>query len=1317
MAKQKSSHEFNELRKAAEKITDRKEADKQTVQDPVREGRDLFSGGEMGAFISSMDWSATPLGPRDTWPESLHTVVNLILANSFPMAILWGSDLIFIYNDAYRVIAGDRHPNAMGRSTREIWPEVWDFNKPVFQRVMSRGETVHFEDQLFPIVRNGRMEDAYFTLSYSPIFLEADHVGGTLVVLVETTRKKHAEKQLEAAHKGLEKKVEKRTARLRAEVIERQRMEAEARRLLAAVQEEKDRLSALVNSIQDEVWFADTNKKFTLANPSALREFHFGTVDSIDVEKMAAGLEVYRPDGTARPVDEAPPLLSLKGEVVRNQEEIIRTPANDALRYREVSSAPVRDAAGSIVGSVSVVRDITERKRIEDELAAAQRQVQSIIDNTTALIYAFDLEERFLLANTSVAELLNSTPEQMIGKRRHEFMPKDDADWHEANDRRVIEAGKALEFEEYGQLKGRSITWLTTKFPLRDTQGRIYAVAGISTDVSERKKAEEALRESEERLALAASATRIGMFDWNLTKGSVFWTRTVDSIFGYVPTTTAAATTVTTVTTEYDYGRWADRVHPYDLPLIDEESRRCIKDRQPFEMQYRIIWPDGSLHWIETRGVFQYDSDGNANRMLGVVMDITERKRAENRLSADLTALTRMHELSTKVLEVGGLEPLLQEIMDAAVAIVSAEKGTLQLVEGDCLRIVAHHGHERPFLHFFASADNVASVCGEATKRGERVVVEDVETSALFAGTPSLPVLRAAGVRTVQSTPLLSRHGELLGILTTHWRVPYVPDEHDLWRIDLLARQAADMIEHTRAEEALRRSRDELDLRVQERTEALRRQADLLELAHSAIIARDLESRITFWNHGAERVYGWTKAEALGNFTHTFLKTRFPVSLDEYMASLTKEGRWEGELEHTTKDGRNITVLSRQALQRDEAGNPAAILEINLDITEARRTEQQLRQAQKMEALGTLTGGVAHDFNNILAAIIGFTELVKDHIPQGSREAHHLKRVMEAAIRGRELVRQMLTYSRKTEQERKPLSLSSIVEETVKLIRAATPTTITIKVDTLRESGVILADPTQMQQVVMNLCTNAAHAMLEKGGTLDIQLGNHLVSPSNGDPHGLNPGLYTRLTVRDTGTGMSPDIVDKIFDPFFTTKKLGEGTGLGLSVVYGIVKQSNGHITVESEPGRGSTFTLYFPQIAGELKADATTDDMLPTGTESVLFIDDEEALVETGEDILAELGYDVTCRTSSAEALALFRADPSRFDLVITDQTMPEMTGFELAKQVLAIRADMPIIMCTGFSYVVNEDKAKAAGIKAFAIKPLTKREVAQTIRKVLEE
>jgi len=282
-------------------------------------------------------------------------------------------------------------------------------------------------------------------------------------------------------------------------------------------------------------------------------------------------------------------------------------------------------------------------------------------------------------------------------------------------------------------------------------------------------------------------------------------------------------------------------------------------------------------------------------------------------------------------------------------------------------------------------------------------------------------------------------------------------------------------------------------------------------------------------------------------------------------------------------------------------------------------------------------------------------------------------------------------------------------------LRASIPTTIDIRVDVKNGSDLILGDPVQIQQVLMNLCTNASYAMQELGGTLDIHLSDHSVPPSNADPQGMKPGPYVKLIVRDTGTGISSDIMDKIFDPFFTTKKVGEGTGLGLSVVHGIVSQHDGSITVESEPGRGST--VYFPRITGDLESDAAKDDEIPTGSERILFVDDEEAIAEMGEDILAELGYEVASRMNGREALALFRLDPSRFDLVVTDQTMPEMTGVELAKEILALRPDMPIIMCTGFSYVVDADRARAAGIRAFAMKPLTKREIAKTIRRVLDE
>jgi PAS domain S-box-containing protein len=436
----------------------------------------------------------------------------------------------------------------------------------------------------------------------------------------------------------------------------------------------------------------------------------------------------------------------------------------------------------------------------------------------------------------------------------------------------------------------------------------------------------------------------------------------------------------------------------------------------------------------------------------------------------------------------------------------------------------------------------------------------------------------------------------------------------------------------------------------------------------------------------------------------------------EFKATLDacgKEGS-RGEYHLTTPEGREVPVYvsARALLLRDVESFCIVVT----DLTEQRTLEQQIRQAQKMEALGTLSGGIAHDFNNILAAVIGFTELIRDHLPKGSQEARHVRRVLEAGLRGRELVKQMLAFSRKSEQEKKPLQLSDVVREAMKLLRASIPSTISVRVKADGASDLVFADPTQMQQVLMNLCTNAAHAMQEKGGKLDVELSALRISEhENAD--GMKPGPYVRLIVRDTGVGIPPEIIDKIFDPFFTTKEVGEGTGLGLSVVHGIVKQHNGYITVTSEPGKGSTFTVYLPQIAGEPETDAAGDDEIPTGSERILFVDDEETIVEMGEDVLAELGYEVTSRINGRDALAFLKEDPSRFDLVITDQTMPEMTGLELAKEVSAVRADMPVILCTGFSHVVDVDKAKAAGIRAFAMKPLTKREIAKTIRKVLDE
>jgi PAS domain S-box-containing protein len=435
-----------------------------------------------------------------------------------------------------------------------------------------------------------------------------------------------------------------------------------------------------------------------------------------------------------------------------------------------------------------------------------------------------------------------------------------------------------------------------------------------------------------------------------------------------------------------------------------------------------------------------------------------------------------------------------------------------------------------------------------------------------------------------------------------------------------------------------------------------------------------------------------------------------PIFVITLVEDITYRKQAEEALERT-RDELEIRVQERTAELQE------AYESLQREMEERKRAESMLRQAQKIEALGTLAGGIAHDFNNILAAIIGFSEIIKDRAPKDSRDHHLAGRIHAAGLRGRELVKQMLTFSRRTEEEKKPVLLSSIIRESMRLLRASIPSTIAMETNIKREPGLILGDPAQVSQVLMNLATNAAFAMRENGGTLTVGLSDVTLSPSDSDIHSIVPGSYLKLTVTDTGTGMAPEVIDRAFDPFFTTKKVGEGTGLGLSVVLGIVEQAHGHIRVESTPGRGTTFTILFPMIPKEAaEAGSTKDATLPSGNERILFVDDEVALVEMGEEVLSELGYEVTCRSGSREALALFKEDPSGFDLVITDQTMPGMTGIQLAVEILSIRPGMPILLCTGFSHNVNQEAARSVGVKGFMFKPLTKEEIANAVRVVLD-
>jgi signal transduction histidine kinase/ActR/RegA family two-component response regulator len=386
------------------------------------------------------------------------------------------------------------------------------------------------------------------------------------------------------------------------------------------------------------------------------------------------------------------------------------------------------------------------------------------------------------------------------------------------------------------------------------------------------------------------------------------------------------------------------------------------------------------------------------------------------------------------------------------------------------------------------------------------------------------------------------------------------------------------------------------------------------------------------------------------------------------------------------------------------------------ELSERKRMEAQLLQAQKMEAIGTLAGGIAHDFNNILGAMVGYTELSLYELSERHRARRNLEQVLQAGNRARDLVKQILAFSRKSESDRRLMNLVPITKEVLKLLRASLPSTIEIRADISKKTGLIVADPTQIHQVLMNLCTNAAHAMEDKGGELEVRVAPlRLATQTTCGATELPAGDYVQLVVRDTGQGIDPAIMDRIFEPYFTTKEMDKGTGMGLAVVHGIVTSQKGRIRVQSALGRGTEFDILFPVAEQITEPLQRCDEPLVQGCERVLFVDDEPALADLGKSMLERLGYEVHACTSPLEALETFRSAPERYDILVTDLTMPHLTGINLAGELRRLRRDLPVLICTGYSEAVGEQHARALGIDGFLPKPLLLQDLSREIRRAL--
>lgn len=543
-----------------------------------------------------------------------------------------------------------------------------------------------------------------------------------------------------------------------------------------------------------------------------------------------------------------------------------------------------------------------------------------------------------------------------------------------------------------------------------------------------------------------------------------------------------------------------------------------------------------------------------------------------------------------------------------------------------------------------------------------------------------------------------------------------------------------DITDRRRMEEELRAHRDNLEAMVAERTAALRRSElkyrELVESANSIIIKSDIDGRITFANDFALQFFGYTADELLGRSSvGTILSPgeddrRYSCGFGRSVLNDPDAHRsYVGE--NVRKDGSRVWISWTNRVIQNPQGEPEGILCIGNDITAQRRAEEEkrllearLHHTARIEAVGTLAGGIAHDFNNMLSIILGNADLME--IQAGTEPNIHkgLSQIRSATIRARDMVRRLLEFSRRTDRKPGVVSLGPIIDDALILLRSSIPSSVEIRKQLDATVSPVHADPSQVHQVMVNLCINAAKAMNGDCGTLTVSLDETRINAS-GDPSGLSPGRYVQLTVEDTGRGMDSGVRDRIFDPYFTTRPVGEGTGMGLSVVHGIIQGCGGAITVDSTPGKGSTFTLLFP--AAEPESPPAREEVREpvadwsTGGEHLLVVDDEPDVAGVARRMLESLGYRVTVQTHPLEALACFGADPDDFDLVITDLAMPEMTGDVLADRLLRIRDDIPILAITGLQDRIAPDSNPAPGIAGVLGKPVDRRELAETVRRVL--
>ncbi|GMV92134.1 MAG: hypothetical protein AMXMBFR82_19120 [Candidatus Hydrogenedentota bacterium] len=903
--------------------------------------------------------------------------------------------------------------------------------------------------------------------------------------------------------------------------------------------------------------------------------------------------------------------------------------------------------------------------------------------------------------------------------------------------------------------KDGSYRWILSRASLyNDERGNPARVIGTHIDVTERKHAEERLRHTQELLAETGRLAHIGGWEFNPRTGKGVWTDEVARIHEIDPEIE--------VTAELGLSFY----HGESRARIEEAIRQAVESATPYDLILEMTTAKGNRRWVRTVGrpVVQ---DGKVVSLRGYFQDVTEVTQSRDEITR-LAHFPSQNPYPVLRVDEGGnvlyANPAAQTMLPSwdcrpgvAVPDDIASIASRALAEDRILN-TEFESDNRTFLvaftpiardravHIYCFDISARKTAEQSLTRSERRLAEAMD----LANAAEWEFDLSAGAFTfndrfyaLYGTTAEQEGGYRMSAEDYASRFLYPEDAHLV--ADEVARAMAEsdanaawQLEHRiRTRDGRKRfivvrittiknaqgdtisthgvNQDITERRLAEDERA--RLAIALEQAAEAVVVTNARGEITYVNPAFERITGYSRDEAHGQ-NPRILKSgeQDDEFYDELWETLGRGKVWSGKLKNRRKDGNLYDAEMTVSPVLDESGSITSYVAIQRDVTDELALERRVSQSQKLEAVGTLAGGIAHDFNNILGAILGYGQLIAEAVPPGSETHDDITNLLEAAHRATELVRQILAFSRRSEEDLQVIEIGLIAKEALKLLRPSLPATIEIRADIDVTGTTVLADPTQIHQVLMNLCTNSYHSMREKGGTLTVSLKpfgvDAAIAGSNPD---LRQGDYVRLTVADTGHGISPENLERVLEPFFTTKEQGEGTGLGLSTVHGVVKSHGGALTIYSEVGAGTTVHVYLPQATHKRQAEAETIQDVPSGHERILLLDDEAALVRILERGLRKLGYAITSETNPVDALALFKSDPNAFDIVISDLTMPKMTGMEFAAEIRTIRPDLPVVIASGHADDSLRERIAGIGVSYFLAKPIRVPEVARLIRSIL--